>query len=158
MYDRLLLIRLVTLCVSLPCLIFLTYPIIVRPLIMEVPFLIIGVTLLVYNILSFLGCCLRNYVNKPNSVKQACTKAFEQTLNSFISAWAMFHLFTVTVLPLVMICASTYLYVKASLDLSLLLYFYLFSIVLLLLGASLIVTLIGRVRVNRERLEYDTLA
>nr|WIL04592.1 putative membrane protein [Cedratvirus duvanny] len=158
MYDRLLLIRLVTLCVSLPCLIFLTYPIIVRPLIMEVPFLVIGVTLAVYNVLSLLGCCLRNYVNQPNSVKQACTKAFEQTLNSFISAWAMFHLFTVTMLPLVMICASTYLYIDSSLDLSLLLFFYLFSTMLLLLGAILIITLRERARINRKRLEYDTLA
>lgn len=157
MYDRLLLIRVVTLCINLPCLILLTYPIIVKPLIMEVPFLIIGVTLLIYNLFSFLGSCIKNYVNQPHSVKQSCTEAFWFALDSLTSALGIFHLFTVTLLPLVIASASTLLYLQGSLDLTLLLSFALLSIVLLLLGVSTIVTLIERVKVNRERLEYDVL-
>ncbi|SPN79288.1 Transmembrane domain-containing protein [Brazilian cedratvirus IHUMI] len=157
MYDRLLLIRVVTLCINLPCLILLTYPIIVKPLIMEVPFIIIGLTLLIYNLLSFLGSCIKNYVNQPHSVKQSCTEAFWFTLDSLTSALGIFHLFTVTLLPLVIASASTLLYLQGSLDLTLLLSFALLSIVLLLLGVSTIVTLIERIKVNRERLEYDVL-
>nr|WIL04354.1 putative membrane protein [Cedratvirus lena] len=157
MYDRLLLIRIATLFINLPCLILLTYPIIVKPLIMEVPFLIIGATLLVYNTLSFMGSFIKNYVNKPKSVKRACTKAFCSTLNSISSALGFFHLFTVTLLPLIIVSCSTLLYVEGSLDLILLLGFVLLSIVLFLLGASTIVTLIERVKINRERLGYNVL-
>lgn len=155
--DRLLLIRVLTLFINLPCLILLTYPIIVKPLIMEVPFLIIGVTLLIYNILSFLGSCVKDYVNQPRSVEQSCTRAFWSTLDSLTSALGIFHLFTVTLLPLIIACASTLLYLQDSLDLTLLLSFAILSIVLFLLGVSTIVTLIERVKVNRERLEYDVL-
>lgn len=157
MYDRLFFLRLITLCVNLPCLILLTYPLIVRPLIMEVPFLIIGVTLLVYNVLSFLGSCLKNYISKPQGVKAACRKALHQTLNSFSSAWMTLHLFTVTALPILLILTSSFLYANSSLDFILLLYFYMFSLILLLLGVGLIVTLLGRMQTNRERLDYDVL-